>query len=128
MNKHLELFFNNTKELHVLLTIALLLIIIVMVAPFNLGIGQPIGQLVIVIILFYILFKNFIETHNFSLKQKQLKNAQMKSKKKGEKKMNNDEYLDAATMADMRNNTIASYLLCVFIFILLLYIIYSILF
>ena len=81
MNKHLELFFNNTKELHVLLTIALLLIIIVMVAPFNLGIGQPIGQLVIVIILFYILFKNFIETHNFSLKQKQLKNAQMKSKK-----------------------------------------------
>ena len=70
MNKQLQNFFDNTKQLHILLCVALLLIIIVRVAPIGNGIIKNGGQLIIVGILIYILFQNFIETHNFVLEQK----------------------------------------------------------
>jgi len=111
MNKQLQQFFDNTKQLHILLSISLLLIIIIMVAPINSGLIRYSGQAIIVAILMYILFKNFTETHNFVSAQKQT------SKKD---KMSKD------TLLDLKNNTIASYVLCGFILLLLLYVIYSI--
>jgi hypothetical protein len=115
MNKELQHFFDGTKQLHILLCIALLLIIIVMVAPIGNGFVKYSGQILIVAILMYILFKNFTETHNFGLVQKNME----KSKKKKDK-MSKD------TILDMKNNTIASYILCAFILLLLVYVIYSI--
>ena len=81
MNKQLETFFDNTKQLHLLLGVSLLLIIMIIVSPIDLGFGKPLGQGIIVAILFYILFKNFTETHNFSLLQKKLKKMQLKEEK-----------------------------------------------
>ena len=110
MNKQLQNFFDKTKQLHILLCIALLLILFVLVAPIGKGFLKYSGQVVIIVLLIYVLFKNFTETHNFVLVQKNMKN---------EKDMNEDIKID------LKNNTIASYVLCGFILILLLYVIYS---
>jgi Ca2+/H+ antiporter len=110
MNKQLQNFFDKTKQLHILLCIALLLILFILVAPIGKGFLKYSGQVVIIVLLIYVLFKNFTETHNFVLVQKNIKN---------EKDMNED------IKVDLKNNTIASYVLCGFILILLLYVIYS---
>ena len=123
MNKQLQNFFDNTKQLHILLCVALLLIIIVRVAPIGSRIKNG-GQLLIVGILIYILFQNFIETHNFVLEQKRIEKDRLKRNKKLGK--NSEDYISDDTMIDIKNNTIASYVLCGFIFILLAYVIYSI--
>jgi hypothetical protein len=123
MNKELQYFFENTKQLHILLSIALLLIIIIMVAPIGKGIIRYSGQGVIVIILIYILFKNFIETHNFALVQKEMEKDRLKKKDDKDEK---DDIITDANMLDIKNNTLASYVLCGFIMILLVYVIYSI--
>ena len=124
MNKQLQNFFDNTKQLHILLSIALLLIIIVRVAPIGIQLIKDGGQLLIIGILIYILFQNFIETHNFVLEQKRIEKDRLKNNK--EKGKNSEDYISDDTMIDIKNNTIASYVLCGFIFILLAYIIYSI--
>ena len=124
MNKQLQNFFDNTKQLHILLCVALLLIIIVRVAPIGNGIIKNGGQLIIIGILMYILFQNFIETHNFVLEQKIIEKNRLKNNKK--KGKNSEDYISDDTMMDIKNNTIASYVLCGFIFILLAYVIYSI--
>ena len=116
MNKQLQYFFDNTKQLHILLSIALLFIIIIMVAPIGKGFVRYSGQVVIVVILIYILFKNFTETHNFVLVQKQMEKDRLKKK----------DTISEDTLMDIKNNTLASYVLCVFILILLVYVIYSI--
>jgi hypothetical protein len=121
MNKQLQDFFDNTKQLHILLSIALLFIIVIMVAPIGNGFIRYSGQLGIVIILVYILFKNFTETHNFVEVQKKIEKDKLKKKKKGKQ-----EEEDDVNMIDIKNNTIASYVLCGFILLLLLYVIYSI--
>jgi hypothetical protein len=120
MNKQLQYFFENTKQLHILLTIALLLIIIIMVAPIGNGFVKYSGQVVIVVILIYILFKNFLETHNFALVQKDMEKNRLKKKKKNE-----DDTLTSENLLDIKTNTYLSYVLCGFILILLLYVIYS---
>lgn len=122
MNKSLQNFFDNTKQLHILLCIDLLLIIIIMVAPIGNGIIKKGGQAIIVGILIYILFQNFTETHNFRLEQKRLEKDRLKKNKEGK---DSAEYISDDTMADIQNNTIASYVLCGFILILLAYVIYS---
>ena len=124
MNKQLQYFFENTKQLHILLSVALLLIIIIMVAPVGKGFVRYSGQVVIIIILIYILFKNFIETHNFVLVQKQMEKDRLKKKDTDE--TNPEDKLTDANMLDIKNNTLASYILCGFILILLIYVIYSI--
>jgi hypothetical protein len=124
MNKQLQNFFDNTKQLHIFLCIALLLIIIVRVAPIGSGIIKNGGQLLIVGILIYILFQNFIETHHFVLEQKRIEKDRLKKNKKLGK--NSPDYISDDTMIDIKNNTIASYVLCGFIFVLLAYVIYSI--
>jgi hypothetical protein len=123
MNKQLQNFFDNTKQLHIFLCIALLLVIIVRVAPIGTGIIKNGGQLLIVGILLYILFQNFIETHNFVLEQKRIEKDRLKNNKK--KGKNSEDYISDDTMIDIKNNTIASYVLCGFIFVLLAYVIYS---
>ena len=120
MNKQLLKFFDNTKQLHILLSIALLLIIIIMVAPIGNGIIRYSGQAFIVVILMYILFKNFTETHNFVSVQKMMEKKRLKKHKKKEDDISED------TLLDIKNNTIASYVLCGFILLLLVYVIYSI--
>ena len=120
MNKQLQYFFENTKQLHILLTIALLLIIIIMVAPIGNGFVKYSGQVVIVVILIYILFKNFLETHNFALVQKDMEKNRLKKKKKNE-----DDNMTSENLLDIKTNTYLSYVLCGFILILLLYVIYS---
>ena len=120
MNKQLQYFFENTKQLHILLTIALLLIIIIMVAPIGNGFVKYSGQVVIVVILIYILFKNFVETHNFALVQKDMEKNRLKKKKKNE-----DDNMTSENLLDIKTNTYLSYVLCGFILILLLYVIYS---
>jgi hypothetical protein len=92
-----------------------------MVAPIGNGFIRYSGQLGIVIILVYILFKNFTETHNFVEVQKKIEKDKLKKKKKGKQ-----EEEDDVNMIDIKNNTIASYVLCGFILLLLLYVIYSI--
>jgi len=124
MNKQLQNFFDNTKQLHIFLCIALLLIIIVRVAPIGSGIIKNGGQLIIIGILIYILFQNFIETHHFVLEQKRIEKDRLKKNKKLGK--NSPDYISDDTMIDIKNNTIASYVLCGFIFVLLAYVIYSI--
>jgi hypothetical protein len=123
MNKQLQNFYDNTKQLHIFLCIALLLVIIVRVAPIGTGIIKNGGQLLIVGILLYILFQNFIETHNFVLEQKRIEKDRLKNNKK--KGKNSEDYISDDTMIDIKNNTIASYVLCGFIFVLLAYVIYS---
>jgi hypothetical protein len=67
------------------------------------------GQLVIIMILGYILYKNFTETRKFSRQQVVL----------------DENSIETAT--DLKNNILASYVLCGFILLLLLYLIYSLL-
>ena len=98
MQKELYTFFDNTKQLHTWLCFTLFLTIIVIVFPVNI---KPFGHIVIVGILSYILYHIYIETHKFSQLNKKVKDS------------------------DIKNNIIASYALCVFILLLLLYVAYS---
>jgi hypothetical protein len=140
MNKQLQYFFENTKQLHILLSIALLLILIIMVAPVGNGLIKYGGQTVIIGILGYILFKNFTETHHFALVQKNMASDRLKKKEEADAKgadakgadakgkgadAKEDPPLTEDNMAGIKNNTVASYILCFFILILLLYVIYS---
>ena len=135
MNKQLQYFFENTKQLHILLSIALLLILIIMVAPVGNGLIKYGGQTVIIGILGYILFKNFTETHHFALVQKNMASDRLKKKEEADAKgadakakgadTKEDPPLTEDNMAGIKNNTVASYILCFFILILLLYVIYS---
>ena len=108
MNKQLQLFFDNTKQLHILLSITLFMIIVIIVAPINLGYIRKIGQLVIIALLSYILYMNFTETRLLSLV-----------------KQSNGNDKESVLDIDMKNNIIASYILCLFILLLLLYVMYS---
>jgi hypothetical protein len=99
MKQDLYSFFEKTKQLHIWLSLTLFLTIIVIVIPFNI---KPVGHLIVAILLSYILYENYIETHKI---------AQLK------KKMLDDE--------DMKNNIIASYVLCGFMLMLILYLAYS---
>ena len=121
MNKQQQHFFEKTKQLHIILSIVLLLILVIMVAPIGIGIIKYTGQTVIIVLLIYILFKNLTETHNFVLVQKETKKNIAKKRKEGKK----EEDINEDIMIDMKNNTIASYILCGFILILLVYVIYS---
>ncbi len=130
MNKELQYFFENTKQLHVLLGVVLILIIIIMVAPIGKGFIRYSGQIVIIGILMFILYKNFIETHKFVLVQKKMEVARLKEEEeekngKDSKKEKKEPPLSEENLADIKTNTLASYALCGFILILLLYIIYS---
>ena len=128
MNKYLESYFDNTKRLHLLLTLSLLIIIITIGIPSNLRYIKGVFQCIVIVILSYILYKNYIETSKLETIHKDMKN---KMKEKGNKDYkNNDDDKDNKendTM-DMKNNTIASYTLCGFIGLLLLYFTYSIFF
>ena len=108
MNKQLQYFFENTKQLHILLSITLFMIIVIIVAPINLGYIRKIGQLVIIALLSYILYSNFTETRLLSLV-----------------KQSNGNDKEIVLDIDMKNNIIASYILCLFILLLLLYVMYS---
>ena len=98
MKKQLYNFFDKTKQLHIWLCFALFITIIVMVCPYNI---KPFGHILIVGILSYILYHTYIETHKFSQLNKKVKDT------------------------DIKNNIIASYVLCAFILLLLLYVAYS---
>jgi hypothetical protein len=93
---------------------------------------KGIGQGIAISILSYILYKNYNETYNLQLIQKDLKeklqtmNSQKLNKKEDDN--NNNKIENENEIIDMKNNTIASYTLCGFIGILLLYFIYSIFF
>lgn len=102
MNKQLYKYFDKTKQIHILLCIALLLIIIIVLAPIGKGFIKLSGRLIIIFMLMYILFKNFIETYNFDLIRKK------------------DEM-----QIEFKNNILASYVLCGFILILLMYVIFN---
>jgi hypothetical protein len=133
MNKSLESYFDNTKQLHLLLTISLLIIIITIGIPNGYKYTKGIGQGIVISILSYILYKNYNETRNFQLIQQDMKNKKNTIKKnandKGDDDNDNDkgdDDNDKGDMIDMRNNTLASYTLCGFIGLLLLYFLYSI--
>ena len=121
MNKQLQFFFEKTKQLHIILSIVLLLILIIMVAPIGNGFIKYSGQTIIIVMLIYILFKNLTETHNFVLVQKETKKNIAKKRKEGKK----EQTINEDIMIDMKNNTIASYVLCGFILTLLVYVIYT---
>jgi hypothetical protein len=125
MNKQLQQFFDNTKQLHIFLCIALFLIIVIMVAPIGGGFIKYTGQFIIIGSLMYILFKNFTETHNFSLIQKNMTHKKLKKNKNKEEEEEKEDEMTEDTRLDLQNNTLASYLLCGFILLLLLYVIYS---
>jgi hypothetical protein len=133
MNKELQYFFENTKQLHVLLGVVLIFIIIIMVAPIGKGFIRYSGQIVIIGILMFILYKNFIETRKFVLVQKKMEVARLKEEEeekngkngKDGKKEKKEPPLSEENLADIKTNTLASYALCGFILLLLLYIIYS---
>lgn len=106
MNKQLQQFFDNTQQLHTLLCMALFLIVAFLFIPANMKFVKFGGQLLIISILGYILYSNFTETRKFS--QQQILDA---------------DSIETAT--DLKNNILASYTLCGFILLLLLYVIYS---
>ena len=104
MNKQFQDFFDKTNQIHVLLSVALLCVVFTFVAPASVNyIFKP----VIIVILSYILYKNFIETRHFS---------KLKDKDIGKGK---------DTLREMKYNILASYILCGFMFALLLYVIYT---
>ncbi len=133
MNKQLQHFFEKTKQLHILLSITLLLILIIIVAPIGNRFIKHSGQIVIISMLIYILFKNLTETHNFVLVQKEIKKNSLKKRKNGKNKKKGEEgegeeeeeQINNDINIDVKNNTIASYVLCGFIIILLIYVIYT---
>lgn len=107
MNKQFQDFFDKTNQIHVLLSVALLCIIITFVAPPALNyISKP----VVIGLLSYILYKNFIETRHFS---------------KFHKQMNKDNKDNKDTLREMKTNILASYVLSLFILVLLLYVVYT---
>lgn len=126
MQNQLYDFFDKTKQLHILLSIILVLIVVIQFAPIGKGLLHYSGQAVVIVLLIYILFKNFTETHNFFLVQRTIEKKREK-KKKGKKEEENQEWHDMSNeiKLDIKNNTIASYVLCGFILLLLLYVIYS---
>ena len=132
MNKYLESYFDNTKQLHLLLTFSLLIIIVTIGIPEEFKYTKGIGQGIAISILSYILYKNYNETYNLQLIQRDLKeklqnmNSQKLNKKEDDN--NNNKIENENEIIDMKNNTIASYTLCGFIGLLLLYFIYSIFF
>jgi len=126
MNKSLESYFDNTKQLHLLLTISLLIIIITIGIPNGYKYTKGIGQGIVISILSYILYKNYNETRNFQLIQQDMKNKKNTIKKNANDNGDDDDDNDKGDMIDMRNNTLASYTLCGFIGLLLLYFLYSI--
>ena len=139
MNKSLESYFDNTKQLHLLLTFSLLIIIVIIGIPDNFKYTRGIFQGIVISLLTYILYKNYNETYNLQLIQKNMKkklqntNSKNTNKKDDDNKDDDDKDDDNKLekeneLVDMKNNTIASYTLCGFISILLLYFIYSIFF
>jgi len=106
MKNQLETFFDNTQQLHTLLCMALFLIVVFLFIPATMKVVKFGGQLLIISILGYILYSNFTETRKFS--QSRLVDAE-----------------SIESTADFKNNILANYTLCVFIFLLLIYVIYS---
>ena len=132
MNKSLESYFDNTKQLHLLLTFSLLIIIVIIGIPDNFKYTRGIFQGIVISLLTYILYKNYNETYNLQYIQKNMKKKLQNTNSKNTNKKdddNKDDKLEKENeLVDMKNNTIASYTLCGFISILLLYFIYSIFF
>ena len=132
MNKSLESYFDNTKQLHLLLTFSLLIIIVIIGIPDNFKYTRGIFQGIVISLLTYILYKNYNETYNLQLIQKNMKKKLQNTNSKNTNKKDDDNKYDKLEkeneLVDMKNNTIASYTLCGFISILLLYFIYSIFF
>jgi len=132
MNKSLESYFDNTKQLHLLLTFSLLIIIVIIGIPDNFKYTRGIFQGIVISLLTYILYKNYNETYNLQLIQKNMKkklqNTNYKNTNKKDDDNKDDKLEKENELVDMKNNTIASYTLCGFISILLLYFIYSIFF
>ena len=130
MNKTLENYFDNTKQLHLLLTFSLLIIIVIIGIPEYFIYTRGIFQGIVISLLTYILYKNYNETHNLQLIHKDMKKKLNNKNFKKNDEPNNEDNNNNITneLVDMKNNTIASYTLCGFIGILLLYFIYSIFF
>ena len=105
MNKHFQTYFDLTNKMHILLSIVLFFILIVMIVPIRKKYIKYTGQIFIMGVLGYILYNYLHETHKFSL----LINK-------------NKEDLSENEMVDMNNNVLASYVLCGFILILLIYV------
>lgn len=108
MNKALLTFYDNTQQLHILLCSALFFIVICMFIPPKMKMVRIGGSLLIISALAYILYGNFIETQLFS----------KKTQEDAQKNPSSNEL-------DMKNNILASYVLCGFIMALILYIVYS---
>ena len=123
MSKQLYQFFANTKQVHIGLSIALLLILIFMVAPLNLGYTSiKIGQTIIVGILTYIIYLNFTETRAFAQKEKKTNTATATAT---DANPDNASNMDGSLILDTKQNVLLSYTLSGFMLILLLYVVYS---
>lgn len=97
-------FSDNTKLIYNLLNISLFFIIILIINPFNMGINiTTLGKSFIIILLTFILTKNFNETINFT---KQFPNL-----------FNNIEYIN------IKNNIVLSHIVTILILYLIFYII-----
>ena len=107
MNKQFQIFSDNTQQMHIFLSICLFLIVSCTFIPANMKFTRLSGQLIIIIILGYILYRNFTETRKFAKQQMVLDENSIE------------------TSMDIKNNILASYVLCGFILLLLLYVIYS---
>jgi len=125
MNKSLESYFDNTKQLHLLLAMSLFIIIATIAIPNGFQYTKGIGQGIVIAVLSYILYKNYNETYTLQLIEKDM--IEKLKNMKDTKKKDNDKDKDM-DLIDIKSNTIASYTLCGFISILLLYFIYSIFF
>jgi hypothetical protein len=109
MHNNLQSFFDNTKHIQLLLSVTLFLIIITMVLPHSLASIKMFGQVLIIVLLSYILFKNFIETRLLAA-----------ASATGSTDKDQDKNQDR----DITSNVLASYILNAFIMMLLLYCVY----
>jgi hypothetical protein len=96
-------YSNNTKNLYIIISIALLLIIITTIAPMGLRTTKVIiGKLIVLLLIGYALCKNCFETNNL------IKNM--------------PDLFSDPNLYGIRNNAILSCILCVSMFILFVYI------
>lgn len=113
MQKQLQDFFDNTKQLHLFLSLALFFTLIVMFIPPKFKLGKMLSQSLVILFLSYILYCTLTETHRFS----KLQDASINSE---DASINSEDVSN-----DLKNNMIASYVLCAFIFLLIAYLFYS---
>ena len=78
MQSNIHAYFDNTKQINIMLSITLFIIIIVMVIPTRLAYIRKSGQLLVIALLSYILYQSINETRLLSNVKKENEKEEVK--------------------------------------------------